>query len=629
MDPHPEVPDLVFTANAGIVNGEQFVPSHFRHPERQGETRDRRGVVRRAGLPGRPAARRARPRGRRRRAALHPRGRRHRARVGLLVPQRRRRHHRARRRCSAARSRPCSSSTRGCTTSTSRSARSTSAARCARPRGWDSYGRKVIEALVPEPLWLEEDEALSFCANSVVVGTTIVMPSTPPRVGPPARAVGLHRRREPGRRVPQGRRRLPVPHARARYCPAPDGHDRARPRASGARQHGASTGDAARAALEAARDQHWLARTPLGYIVTRHADVTAILGDRRFHSALVAPPADVGHRGRGAQRSPAAVDPRHGGRRAPAAAPAGVARLHAPLGRPAATGDAPGDRRPRRAAAPDRAAASWSPTCASRTRSRSSASCSARRRRTGSCSRGGPPTSSGSSTTTSPRPRPHQGGHGRARRLRAGDDRGAPVDARPTTCSRDLIAAEEAGDRLSTDELVMMCEAVLMAGTDTTRNQLACSVALLVAAPRPVASASARIPTWPSRPSRRRCATSAPSAAPPGSRRRTSSTATSSSRPARSWSPAWPPPTSTPRCGTTRTAWTSSARRPAPSHMTLGWGLHHCLGAALARAELQEALPLLARSMPDLEIDGEIEWKPANVGIWGPARLPLRFTPSG
>ena len=51
------------------------------------------------------------------------------------------------------------------------------------PTGWDSYGRKVIEALVPEPLWLEEDEALSFCANSVVVGTTIVMPSTPPRVG--------------------------------------------------------------------------------------------------------------------------------------------------------------------------------------------------------------------------------------------------------------------------------------------------------------------------------------------------------------------------------------------------------------------------------------------------------------
>ena len=39
-------------------------------------------------------------------------------------------------------------------------------------------------------------------------------------------------------------------------------------------------------ALDAARAEHWLARTPLGYIVTRHEDVTAILRDRRFHSAL-------------------------------------------------------------------------------------------------------------------------------------------------------------------------------------------------------------------------------------------------------------------------------------------------------------------------------------------------------
>src|SRR5205823_11023186 len=43
------------------------------------------------------------------------------------------------------------------------------------PLGWDRYGSKVIEALVPEPLVLEDDEALRFCANSVVVGRTIVM----------------------------------------------------------------------------------------------------------------------------------------------------------------------------------------------------------------------------------------------------------------------------------------------------------------------------------------------------------------------------------------------------------------------------------------------------------------------
>ena len=42
----------------------------------------------------------------------------------------------------------------------------------------------------------------------------------------------------------------------------------------------------------------------------------------------------------------------------------------------------------------------------------------------------------------------------------------------------DLIAAEEAGDKLTTDELVMMVNAVIVGGTDTTRNQLGCAVAL-------------------------------------------------------------------------------------------------------------------------------------------------------
>src|SRR6202023_2271660 len=38
--------------------------------------------------------------------------------------------------------------------------------------------------------------------------------------------------------------------------------------------------------------------------------------------------------------------------------------------------------------------------------------------------------------------------------------------------------------------------------------------------------------------------------------------------------------------------------------MTFGSGIHFCLGAALARAELQEALPLMAPPLPDLALDG-------------------------
>jgi ornithine--oxo-acid transaminase len=51
------------------------------------------------------------------------------------------------------------------------------------PDGWDRYGRAVIERIVPEPLVLELDEALTFCANSVAIGRTVVMPNCPPRVG--------------------------------------------------------------------------------------------------------------------------------------------------------------------------------------------------------------------------------------------------------------------------------------------------------------------------------------------------------------------------------------------------------------------------------------------------------------
>ena len=179
MEPQPDLPDLVFTANAGIVNGDQFVPSRFRHPERQAEAPLRHRMVRAARVRRGRAARGRRPRRRRRRAPV--------PRPVLLcrlpLPQRRRV---ARPTSPADRRRPVRSmeagGRRGSTTSTSPSARSTTAGDVA-PDGWDSYGRKVVEALVPEPLALGLDDALRFCANSVVVGTNVVMPSRPPAVG--------------------------------------------------------------------------------------------------------------------------------------------------------------------------------------------------------------------------------------------------------------------------------------------------------------------------------------------------------------------------------------------------------------------------------------------------------------
>lgn len=60
-------------------------------------------------------------------------------------------------------------------------------------------------------------------------------------------------------------------------------------------------------------------------------------------------------------------------------------------------------------------------------------------------------------------------------------------------------------------------------------------------------------------------------------------------------------------------------------HFTFGGGPHYCLGANLARAEMQEALPLLADAMPDLALDGEPIWRPP-LGIFGPDALPLRWS---
>ena len=44
---------------------------------------------------------------------------------------------------------------------------------------------------MPEPLWLTDDEALSFCANAVVVDRNIVMPVVPPSVGARLEAWGF------------------------------------------------------------------------------------------------------------------------------------------------------------------------------------------------------------------------------------------------------------------------------------------------------------------------------------------------------------------------------------------------------------------------------------------------------
>lgn len=181
----PGLPDLVFTANAGIVNGRQFVPARFRHPERQGETPFDIAWFSSHGwsideLPlgvSHEGAGDALPFGRvlvsgyrmRTDAASH-------AYLSRLTGA-------AVRSVELVDPRMYHLDLTFCPLDDRRA--------IVAPQGWDAYGRRVMEALVPEPLVLSDEAAFSFCANSVVVGTNIVMPSCPVDVGRQLEAWGF------------------------------------------------------------------------------------------------------------------------------------------------------------------------------------------------------------------------------------------------------------------------------------------------------------------------------------------------------------------------------------------------------------------------------------------------------
>jgi cytochrome P450 len=378
-------------------------------------------------------------------------------------------------------------------------------------------------------------------------------------------------------------------------------------------------------AVKAARAEHWLARTDMGYSVMRLADVTAILRDKRFHSALSM-----------IQRSPELADTEWAQSR----------------GQSILTMEGDSHARLRRLVAP-----AFTPASANRLRPTMRAVVSElfdRVAANGECDL--------VADVCEPYPIPIicelLGAPPQDWKLfsawatdifrifnnnvledlpliqRAGAELTAYVtemiverraDPRDDLLS-DLIAIEEEGDRLSTEEMTMLAQAVLMAGTDTTRNQLACSVALFSEHPDQWALLAER-PELAAR-------------AVEESMRYLGAvrgTARFASEDVVYRDVLFPSGTlvSTSLAGANRDPEAFEdpdvfdiTRERATAQMTFGAGIHHCMGAALARAELQEALPLLAQRMPGLTRNGDVEWKPSTFGIWGPARLPLRFEPS-
>jgi cytochrome P450 len=183
-----------------------------------------------------------------------------------------------------------------------------------------------------------------------------------------------------------------------------------------------------------------------------------------------------------------------------------------------------------------------------------------------------------------------------------------------------LIAAEEAGDRLSDGELRNLILNMLVGGVDTSQSQLAHAVRLLAAHPvqwqalredpagLALAAVDEAVRYEPITPFTARILTSELEyrgvTFPQNSIVMVSAWHANRDGPAD-------------RFDITRVS--GGARV-----LTFGAGIHHCVGANLARAEMQQALAFLAQRIEAIELDGEPEFGTPS-GIYGLESLPLRL----
>ncbi|MGZ5365802.1 MAG: cytochrome P450, partial [Mycobacterium sp.] len=187
----------------------------------------------------------------------------------------------------------------------------------------------------------------------------------------------------------------------------------------------------------------------------------------------------------------------------------------------------------------------------------------------------------------------------------------------------DMMRAEVDGDSLTHDELLTLAATLLMAGTDTTRNQLAAAVevfsdhpeqwAILAERPElavqavhevmrysPVILNTMRVPVEDVELAEVRIAAGTLVIANTAAANRDPDVYRDPDR-------------------------FDITREVAPAMLTFGGGIHYCLGAHLARIELAEALTTMARRMPNIRTTGPVPWK-SMTGITGPASLPIEFT---
>lgn len=69
---------------------------------------------------------------------------------------------------------------------------------------------------------------------------------------------------------------------------------------------------------------------------------------------------------------------------------------------------------------------------------------------------------------------------------------------------------------------------------------------------------------------------------------------------------------------------TLDLERTPGRRLAFGEGIHHCIGAPLARLEGRVALEALLARIPDYEVAGPVE-RMYTHNAWGLERLPVRF----
>lgn len=186
----------------------------------------------------------------------------------------------------------------------------------------------------------------------------------------------------------------------------------------------------------------------------------------------------------------------------------------------------------------------------------------------------------------------------------------------------DLIRAQDDGDHLTHDDLLMLAVTLLGAGTDTTRNQLAAAVQVLADHPDQWALVAKHpeLATNAVHELMRYCPiifTVGRKAADDielGGVRIPAGTLVLANNAAANRDPA----------AYDHPERLDITRDDPPAMLTFGGGMHYCLGAHLARIELVEALRVITQRMPNPRRTEPAMWK-AMTGIIGPTTVPIEF----